>query len=342
MSKIPLEKLFFSKTRDFLDLFLAGQCSRSSHTIKAYRDALTIFRKYVVHERNHSLKTFRFSDCSRDFTLDYLEYLQHQGLSFNTCNHRLAALKSYLWYVADGDIAVQQIALIVSRVPFLKVPDKVKHILPDHCVAAILSAPENTKIGIRDTAIMILLYDTAMRLSELLNLKLEDIVLDTPTPYVRIHGKGNKKRIVSITDKTIGHLKYYIGKYHNATPKGNDFLFYTVIHNKRHRMSPGNVERLINKYADLIRSNTPEMPSKVYPHMFRRTRATNLYQSDVSLELVSRILGHSSTQTTRLYASPSLEMLKNAMDKNPYTISHEEQALWIDDETELAKMCGLR
>jgi site-specific recombinase XerD len=83
MNKIPLENLFFSKTRDFLDLFLAGQCSRSPHTIKAYRDALTVFRRYVVDERNYSMKTFSFSDCSRDFTLDYLEYMQNQGLSLS-------------------------------------------------------------------------------------------------------------------------------------------------------------------------------------------------------------------------------------------------------------------
>jgi len=131
----------------------------------------------VVDERNYSLKTFSFSDCSRDFTLDYLEYMQNQDLSFNTCNHRLAALKSYLWYVADGDISVQQTALAVSHVPFLKVPDKVKYILSDQCLAAILAAPKNTKIGMRDTVIMVLLYDTAIRLGELLDLKIGDIVL---------------------------------------------------------------------------------------------------------------------------------------------------------------------
>lgn len=341
MNKIPLENLFFSKTRDFLDLFLAGQCSRSPHTIKAYRDALTVFRRYVVDERNYSMKTFSFSDCSRDFTLDYLEYMQNQGLSLNTCNHRLATLKSYLWYVADGDISVQQTALAVSHVPFLKVPDKVKYILSDQCLAAILAAPKNTKIGMRDTVIMVLLYDTAIRLSELLDLKLGDIVLDAPAPYVRIHGKGDKERLVSMTDKTAGHLKHYISKYHSATASGNDYVFYTIIHDKRNRMSPGNVERLINKYANSIRYDFPDLPAKVHPHMFRRTRATNLYQSDVSLELVSRILGHSSTQTTRVYAKPSLEMLKSAMDKSPY-ISHDEEPLWIDDEGELAKMCGLR
>jgi len=83
------------------------------------------------------------------------------------------------------------------------------------------------------------------------------------------------------------------------------------------------------------------MPLKVHPHMFRRTRATNLYQNDVELELVSRILGHSSTQTTRIYAKPSLEMLKKAMEKSS-GCSFDATPIWPDKEEELAKICGLR
>ena len=74
---------------------------------------------------------------------------------------------------------------------------------------------------------------------------------------------------------------------------------------------------------------------------FSRTRATNLYQNDVELELVSRILGHASTQTTRLYAKPSLEMIKAAMNQSNPELNTEQQ-LWPDDEDELARLCGLR
>ena len=102
-------------------------------------------------------------------------------------------------------------------------------------------------------------------------------------------------------------------------------------------MSPGNVERIINKYAEKIRPEHPELPAKVHPHMLRRTRATNLYQSDVELELVSRILGHASTQTTRIYAKPSLEMIKSAMDRSNPELN-AEQPLWPDDEVELARI----
>ncbi len=106
-------------------------------------------------------------------------------------------------------------------------------------------------------------------------------------------------------------------------------------------MSPGNVGRIISKYADQIRNEHPDLPDKVHPHMFRRTRATNLYQNNIELELVSRMLGHASTQTTRVYAKPSLEMLKDAMDRSNPELNAEEP-LWPDDEDEFARICRLR
>ena len=340
MKTKDFDKLFFSKTREFLDEYLLAQCTRSPHTIKAYRDALTVFRRYVVSE-GLSLKTFCFEDCSRDFLLSFMEYLQQQGYEKSSCNQRLAAIKSYMWYVADGDITWQQNALMVSRVPFLKKTEKEKAILNEDCLKALLSAPDNSNLGIRDATIMIVLYDSAIRLSELLGLKVSDINLQKDTPYLRIRGKGDKERIVSISDNAASHLKHYIYKFHHSDTPKTDYLFYTVIHECANAMSPGNVARIIDKYAGMIRQNYPELPDKVHPHMFRRTRATNLYQSDIELELVSRILGHASTQTTRIYAKPSLEMIKSAMEKsNPELNS--EQPLWPDNEDDFARICGLR
>ena len=117
-------------------------------------------------------------------------------------------------------------------------------------------------------------------------------------------------------------------------------LFYTVIKGNLSAMSTGNMERILNKYAEMIRPEHPNLLQKLYPHMLRRTRACGLYQSGVELELVSRILGHTSTQTTRIYASPSIEMLKAAMENNSVDIS--ETAEWLDNEEELARLCGIR
>lgn len=287
MNKTTLAKLFFSKTRDFLDLYLTQQCSRSNYTIKSYRDALSIFRRYITEEKGTSIKNFRFDECTREFVLDFMVFMQSKKYAKTTCNQRLAAIKAYLWYVADGDISVQQIALSVSHVPFLKEPQKRKEIISNDNLKALLAAPNNSKIGIRDTTIMVILYDSAIRLSELLELKLSDVNLSGKTSYLRIHGKGDKERIVSITDKTVRHIQGYISYYHNNKDSViSELLFYTLISGHINKMSPGNVERIINKYANQIRQEHPDLPRHVHPHMFRRTRATNLYQSNVELSSI--------------------------------------------------------
>lgn len=341
MKNSKLDKaLFFSKTNDFLNLYLPRQAMKSDNTINTYRDGLTVFRKYLTEVKNISIRKFKFEECTHDFLLDYMAYLKDKGCAAGTCNNRLAAIRAYLWYVADGEISMQSIALGASKVPFIKGPQKVKETINPDDLAALLSAPsDKTKTGIRDRTILILLYDSAIRVSELRELKIDSLKLNESIPYIRVRGKGDKERIVSITDKTVEHLKRYIKIYH--LEKDSDHpLFYTVIKGHISAMSTGNVERILNKYAEMIRPEHPDLPQKLYPHMLRRTRACGLYQSGVELELVSRILGHTSTQTTRIYASPSIEMLKAAMESNSVEIS--ETAEWLDSEEELARICGIR
>jgi integrase len=118
-------------------------------------------------------------------------------------------------------------------------------------------------------------------------------------------------------------------------------LFYTKIKGSIAPMSPGNVSRIINKYADAIRPEHPNLPKHLHCHMFRRTRATGLYRNGVELEMISVILGHSSTETTRIYATPSIEMLGEAMNTDNSTIP-DETPEWEENEDELARICGLR
>lgn len=332
--------LFFSKTNDFLNIYLKKQAMKSDNTVHTYQDGLTVFRKYLSDVKKISIGKFKFEECTHDFLLEYMAYLKDKGCTAGTCNNRLAAIRVYLLYVADGDISMQSIALAASKVPFIKGTQKVKETINADDLAALLAAPsDKTKIGIRDKTILILLYDSAIRVSELRELTIESLKLNEMIPYIRVHGKGDKERIVSITDKTVEHLKRYIRRFHPEMDSKRP-LFYTVIKGNLSAMSTGNVERILNKYAEMIRPEHPNLPQKLYPHMLRRTRACGLYQSGVELELVSRILGHTSTQTTRIYASPSIEMLKAAMENNSVDIS--ETAEWLDNEGELARLCGIR
>ena len=340
MSRKKVEKiLFFSKTLDFLEHYLPDQSLKSRNTIETYRDALTVFRRYITDTMNLSLRTFGFEDCTHDFLLSYIEFLHKNGNSETTRNNRLAAIRAYRWYAADCDISLQSVALTASRVPFLKVPKLTREIIPDDALKALLSAPPDTKTGRRDRLILILLYDSAVRVSELLSMNVSSVNLEADIPYLRIYGKGDKERIVAITDKTADHLKNYLKVYHEVIDPDAP-LIYTVIKGHKDRMSVGNVERIIKKYAAQIRSKYPNFPERCYPHMFRRTRATNLYQDGTELELVSRILGHSSTETTRIYAVPSVDMMRKVMESGD--LESYEKPLWPDDEAEMARICGLR
>ena len=117
---------------------------------------------------------------------------------------------------------------------------------PNGALAAILSAPPNTKFGVRDRAILILLYDTAVRISELLNIRLCDIAMESKYPNIFITGKGNKERTIQLTAKAVEHLREYIRVYHSNSSK-EAYLFSTTIKGVTDRMSVGNVQRIIKK-----------------------------------------------------------------------------------------------
>lgn len=329
-------------TYEFLDIYMVKQVGRSPDTIEAYRDALTLFRRYVLNELNISITKFTFAQCTRDCIFGFLEYLEAQGNKPGTRNQRLAALKSNLWFAADKDVTLQSVALEVSRVPQCKNPTTEKYVLSENALNAIFSQPANTRMGLRDRTIMLLLYDSAVRLAEILNLCVNDICLDQENPYIRVMGKGSKERVIAINVKTVKHVNQYLDVYRSRDNPGTNLLFYTIIKGRTGKISEGNVERFIQQYADKARESCPDIPLRVYPHMMRRTGATNLYQNGVELALVSRILGHAFLDTTRVYAKPSIAMIREAMGFVEVPQTRDEKPMWVGSEEEMAKLCGLR
>ena len=300
--KIRSGQLFFSQTWNFLNVYLVKQAGRSQATAESYRDSLTIFKNYLVGELGKSISTFQFSDCTKECIYNFREYLLANGSQPSTVNVRVAAIRAYLNYASDMDISIQSVALAVSQISPCKTIKKEKPVLSEDALAAILSAPPDTKFGVRDRAILILLYDTAVRVSELLNIRLCDVAMESKYPNIFITGKGNKERTIQLTAKAAGHLKEYMRVYHSNSSK-EAYLFSTTIKGVADRMSVGNVQRIIKKYAALVSEAGISIPDPVYCHMFRRTRATNLYQDGIAIELVSTVLGHARTDTTKNYRS---------------------------------------
>ena len=274
--------------------------------------------------------------------LGFMDYLTELKSKPGTRNQRLAALKSYSTFAADKDVTLQSSELEIRRVPQCRVSKTEKTVIPEDAMAAILRQPPNTKMGLRDRAMMVLLYDSGARLAEILGLNVSDVAIAGDNPYIRVDGKGSKQRIVPISAKTAVHLSQYVSVYHTERRPKTDFLFFTVIRNVAARMSQGNVERFVKEHARKARHSCPSVPDHVHPHMFRRTRATQLYQNGVSLPLVSRLLGHASLQTTQLYAKPSLKMLREAIESVETPEQKAEKPIWEEDEATMAKLSGLR
>ena len=346
MSKRVLkEDLFFSMTWDYLNVFLPVQHRDSPKTAVSYEDGLTVFRRYVTDVRAIHMERFRFEDLTYDFLLDYRVFLVEQGYKPNTVNHRLAVITAYMKYAATKKTALYQIYMNISEVPYVTVPSRIRKIIEDKdALKELLAAPEPSKKGIRDQMILVLLYDTAIRADELIGLDLADVNILADEPYLRICGKGDKERVVALSEKVIPLVRQYITLYHKDLRKRSDPFIYTMIKGTTGRMSERNVERIVQKYADIVRRKGFSLPEKVYPHMLRRTRASGWYRDGVPIETIAVILGHSDTKTTRKsYASPSVEMLKKQMslgtEAEPETC--EEKPLWKDD-AELARLCGIR
>ena len=339
------DDLFFSMAWDYLNVFLPMQHQDSPKTAKSYEDGLTIFRRYVTDVRSIPMDCFRFEDLTYDFVLDYRVFLVEKGYKANTVNHRLAVIAAYMKYAATRRMALYRIYLNISEVPYVTVPSRIREIIEEKdTIKKLLSAPGPSAKGVRDQVILVLLYDTAIRADELIKLDLADVNIYADEPYIRIHGKGDKERTVALSEKVIPLLKQYIPVYHKDLQKRSMPFIYTVIKGSTCRMSERNVERIVKKYADIVREENPDLPDSVYPHMLRRTRASGWYRDGVPIETVAVILGHADAKTTRKsYASPSVEMLRKQME--PGTDAEpdlpEEKPLWKND-AELARLCGIR
>ena len=340
-NKESSHSLFFSLTWDFLNEYLPKQAGHSTNTVESYRDSLTLFRRFLTDFQHKSLAKFKFSDCTKDCIYGFRKHMQQGGNKPSTVNVRVSAIRTYLNYATDRDISVQSVALAISQIKPLKKINKEQEVLTEDALAAILSAPPQTKMGLRDRTILITLYDSAVRLSELLSIRIGDMNLNGEYPYAFIHGKGNRERTVLLTEKSVSHLKEYIRVFHGH-PSRDAFLFSTTIKGNTDKMSSGNVQRILKQYSDIARHTCDNIPLSVHPHTLRGTRATNLYQDGVAIELVSTMLGHARVETTKShYAKPSVRQLRDALESVP-TPAKDEEPLWVGDEEEMARRCGLR
>jgi integrase/recombinase XerD len=339
---------FFNHVRGFLTIFLPKNKCYSQHTIKAYRDTLNLFRKFLLEEKNIAFTQIHFDLIDHEVIYEFLAWLQNtRGSAASTKNHRLAVLKSFLHYCAMEDPALMAIYMDVQKVRSQRVVRNRVEYLSETALKTLLEQPDATsRCGMRDRFFMILLYDTGARIQEILDLKLGDIHLNDQTPCIYLTGKGNKTRAVPLMDKTITHLHAYLKTFHpDGDLKKDSYLFYTQIKGQKGRMSADNVSCFLKRYAASAHQLCSEVPLRMHAHLFRHTRAMHLYQAGIPLSYIKDFLGHVSINTTDIYASTDTSMMKAALEKIIYDNGEhgtKEEPIWQDNEELILTLCGLK
>jgi site-specific recombinase XerD len=338
-----MDLLFYQSIRDFLLVYLPMQRVCSVNTITAYRRSINQFITYMAEKKGCVLSGIGFDDLTRENVISFLDDSQsrHKN-SPATRNSKLYALRAFTKYA--GTVSTERFSLFIelSTVPVGREEKRVVGYISEDAVRSVLRKPNtSTKLGIRDQCFMILMYDSAARDQEMLNLTLENLSLSGVAPYIRIVGKGNKMRHVPIMQKTVSHLQKYIRLFH-PNPIGTDYLFYTVSHGTRHKMSDDNTARFIEKYGRMAQSECMDVPVKLTPHMFRHARALHLYRNGMPLPIISEFLGHSSIQSTQVYAYADTEMKRKAIEKAHGSSNlPNDTPIWQTDNDVIRKLYGL-
>lgn len=339
---------FFRHVRGFLTVFLPKNKCYSDHTVKAYRDTINLFRKFLFEEKAISFTNINFDRINHNVIYEFLAWLQNtRGCEVSTKNHRLAALKSFFHYCAMEDPALMAVYMDVQKVRSQRVVrNKVKY-MSETALKLLLEQPDpNTRCGRRNRFFMILLYDTGARIQEILDLKLRDIHLNDQIPCIYLTGKGNKTRAVPLMEKTIAHLHEYMKMFHpDGYIKNDQYLFYTLIRGQKGKMSDDNVSCFLKRYAESAHQACSDVPVRMHAHLFRHTRAMHLYQAGIPLSYIKDFLGHVSINTTDIYASTDTSMMKIALEKiSKVDDEHtsKEIPIWQDNEELILKLCGLK
>lgn len=287
--------------------FCQFQKRLDAKTLKAYRIDLTQFF-------NH-LSVDSVSRVTPSILEDYISSL-HQTYKPKTVKRKIASIKAFFHYLEYKDF--------IQINPFNKVQVKFREpvilpkTIPLHSIEILLftmyqqqksvQTPYQKKSIIRDTAIIELLFATGMRISELCNLRPEDINLYDCT--ILIHGKGSKERRIQIGNKSVVTiLNQYQTEYNDGIKKSG----YFFVNRLNNRLSEQSVREMINKYTALA-----NIDMHITPHMFRHSFATCLLEADVDIRYIQEMLGHSSINITEIYTHVAMAKQRDIlMKKHP-------------------------
>lgn len=273
----------------FLD-YLTIERGLAQNTIISYRYDLI---KYINFLKKNNISSF--NQTKKDLVNNYFVYLRKKNLEINSISRNLVAVKMlYRFLLIEGFIKED----ITGLIEFPRMSKKLPHVLSLREINLLLDkANFKSNLGLRDQAILELLYATGMRVSELIYLKIDDINMENC--MLKCLGKGSKERIIPFGSKAYQSLRLYLDKVRQKLVKNpnEDILF---LNSRGERLSRQGIFYLVKKYV-----RKAGIEKKVTPHTLRHTLATHLLENGADLRSVQEMLGHSDISTTQIYTHVS-------------------------------------
>jgi len=280
---------------EFID-YLTVERGLANNTILAYQSDLHNFLGFLKERKLSSIQ-----QVDKSLVVAFLLYLQKSGRATSTISRNLAVLKSFFQFLV-AEKKIEKDPTVNLEAP--KLEKKLPQVLTTNETELLLNQPnENDPIGLRDKAMLELLYATGIRVSELVSLNVSDVNLELG--YVRCVGKGSKERIVPIGGMAVKYLRMYLeyGRHRltrNAATE--EILFFNHYGG---RLTRQGFWKIIKKYA-----KQAHIEKDITPHTLRHSFATHLLENGADLRSVQEMLGHADISTTQVYTHLTRSRLK--------------------------------
>lgn len=270
----------------------------STNTVTAYRRDLDRYLRFLGSKG-------REGEVLEADVLAFLRYLSESGLSTRTLARNLAAVRGYhLYLIRDGAAAGDPTANLETPRGWARLP---KTLTADE-VESLLAQPDTrTAVGLRDKAMLELLYATGLRVSELVGIKVQDI--DLERGHLTVIGKGSKERMVPIGDVAAAAVNAYLERGRPALLGGRESEALFISSHRRQITRQMFWERIKSC------ARTAGIPRSISPHTLRHSFATHLLDNGADLRAVQAMLGHADISTTQIYTHVSRERLRQIHEK---------------------------
>jgi len=285
--------------QDYLN-YLSVERGLSKNTLESYARDLRQYLQYLKEKKNIEIK-----ETTQATVIGYLLQLQAKGKATATLSRSLAAIKSY-YHFLFREAKIERDPTINLDAP--KQEKRLPRVLSVEDVSNLLEQPDlKTPAGIRDRAMLEVLYATGLRVSELVSLKISDLNLEMG--YIKCFGKGSKERIVPLGSVASKYVKHYLehARKFLASSLNEDTLF---LNHHGHRLTRQGFWKIIKKYAESI-----NLENDITPHTLRHSFATHLLENGADLRSVQEMLGHADISTTQIYTHLTKSKIKEVYEK---------------------------